>query len=220
MQSTFGFYGNKNLDILSKFHKLNAGFVVGIRAFGNHEYYSKGNEDNTTYQLVKIDLDRIDMTQVNFEYNTEHGIVHVYVKDGEVCQHPVREEKWLSYIRNWTIGSSESYIKNLPNFVSSVDWVISATDVPKAMRGEEVENLLDNKKINIDEWQKIQEKISRSPLTNHGIFALPRPRDYQASYHRNEADHFELKPALLFKIGKEPDVGTDELIKRKTLCGN
>lgn len=215
MQSTFGFYGDKNLDILSKFHNLNAGFVVGIRAFGNTEYYSKGDEDKTTYQLVKINLDKIDKTQINFEYNTEHGIVHVYVKDGEVCQHPVidkEKELW----RNWTIDSIETYLKHLPSFESTVDWVISASDVPKAMAGEEVENLLDNKTINIGEWQKIQEKISRSPLKNHGIFALPRPRDYDASY---EAGRFELKPALLFKIGKEPDVGTDEQIKRKTLSG-
>src|SRR6476620_10950114 len=141
MKSFFLFYGDKNLAILSKFHNLNTGFVVGIRAFGNHEYYSKGNEDKTTYQLVKINLDKIDMTQVNFEYNTEHGIVHVYVKDGEVCQHPVREEKRLSQIGNWTVDSSESFIKNLPNFVSTVDWVITATDVPKAVRGEEVEDL-------------------------------------------------------------------------------
>lgn len=41
MQSTFGFYGDKNLEILSKFHKLNAGFVVGVRAFGNNAYFSR-----------------------------------------------------------------------------------------------------------------------------------------------------------------------------------
>ncbi len=215
MQSTFGFYGDKNLDTLSKFHNLNTGFVVGIRAFGNTEYYSQGNEDKTTYQLVKINLDKIDKTQINFEYNSNHGIVHVYVKDGKVCQHPVIDkETQLSYINNWTIDTSESYLKHLPSFVSTVDWVISARDVPKAIAGEEVENLLDNKKINIGEWQKTQEKISRSPLKNHGIFALPRPSDYDASY---EESRFKLKPALLFKIGKEPDVSTDDQIKRKAL---
>jgi len=85
------------------------------------------------------------------------------------------------------------------------------------MKGEEVKNLLNNKKINIGEWQKIQENISRSLLKNHGIFALPRPRDYDASFHKNEAGQYELKPALLFKIGKEVDLETNEQIKRKAL---
>ena len=186
--------------------------MVAIRAFGNNEYFSRVNEDKTTYQLVKIDLDKIDKTQINFEYNTEQGIVHVYVNNGKVCQHPVIDkEKQRSFILNWTTDSSESYNKLLPKFVSTVDWVISATDVPKAIKGEEVKNLLNNKKINIGEWQKIQENISRSPLKNHGIFALSRPKDYQASYHKNQAGQLELKPALLFKIGKELDVTTNQL---------
>lgn len=182
-------------------------------------HISVDNEDKTTYQLVKIDLGKIDKTQINFEYNSEPGIVHVYVKDGEVCQHPVMdEEKQLSHIRHWTIDSSESYIKYLPNFVSTVDWVISATDVLKAMKGEEVEDLLNHKKINIGEWQKAQEKISRSPLKNHGIFALPRPSDYDASYHRNAEGRFGLKPPLLFKVGTARETD-EEQIKRITFSG-
>lgn len=90
----------------------------------------------------------------------------------------------------------EKFIKNLPSF--SADWVIDVSDVPKAMAGETVKNLLNGKKINIAGWQKKQDKIAGASLKHHGFFTLPRPQDY-SSFHEIPP------PPLRFKIAKDAD---------------
>lgn len=203
-QSLFGFYGKPTIE---SFSTNDRGFLVGIRAFGSDGYYSHINNNKLTYQLVKIDMRRIDFKQIQNragQHNPRQDIAHIYVKDGIVSQHPDFNTNELCP-EGWSKECYKYYIENLPNFSSTVDWVINASDLSKVKEGKNVENLIDNKQINILEWQKKQQKTSRLPLERdrHRLFSLPRPPDYSSQYEGYKYDEHgprDMKP-LRFKTG-------------------
>jgi hypothetical protein len=204
-QSLFGFYGERTIESFSTNDK---GFFVGIRAFGNEGYYSHTNNNKTTYQLVKIDMRRIDFEQIKNaagQHNRHQGIAHVYVKDGVVSQHPDFNKNEFCP-EGWSKECYQYYIEKLPNFSSTVDWVIKASDLLKIKQGNTVENLIDNRQINILEWQKKQKTKSRLPVEKdrYRLFSLPRPPDYSGHYEGYKYDEHgqprDAKP-LRFKTG-------------------
>lgn len=205
-QTTFGFYGYSSIEKMFKYDQEKVGFIVGIRAFGNEAFYSHTSDNTVHYQLAKIDLGNIDVQQVNpgGQHNDDNGIAHVYVKGDKWRHHPDMSKLNMgSCKKTWTRECYDTFIKNLPNFTSAVDWVIPAADVTKALTGEPVNNLMNNEKINIVEWHKEQVKRSLAPIERYGIFTLARPTDYPASRERNEHTRdLEMKAPLVFKIGK------------------
>ena len=209
----FGLYGYPTIEALVmhedpiKYHPTNRGFIAGLQGIANEAYYSYTKHDNTAYQLAKIDINTIDMSQLGRPYEVYRRpakIAHIYIKDNEVQNYrPSKKTLGSDFCEDrWSNLCCEKYIKTLPNFADMVDWVIDADDLPKVLEGKDVPNLMNQEPTNVLAWQNEQQRKSKTLLDNYSIFSLSRPLARGISRYDEASGEYVDNPPISFKIAK------------------